>query len=299
MHQIKKVTILVWVIMVTAAVVPPASACTLWSANGRVVDHGGSIIVKNRDWAPDHRQELKYVVPEAGYTYIGIFAADGASPGLKAGLNEKGLVVVSASASSIPMRERRLMPGTHKLLHKLLTSCSSVDDALGDASLLLGPRFLMLADKSKVASVEIGPGGVLSIQVEEHGFLYHTNHYVDDAMDQYNRKVGESSKVRYERISELLSGTTQPYDLDTFISFSHDRRDGDDNSIFRVGSTVKKPRTLAVWAVSLPENRVPELYVEIINPGEPGQKFRFEPFPRNETLNKALDIPASSTMQTE
>lgn len=290
MYRILMKILLTWIIM-SISMITPAFACTLWAANGNPVGNGGSLIVKNRDWAPDHRQELKYVIPETGYKYIGIFATDGEYSGLKAGLNEEGLVIISASASSIPMRERRLMPGTHKLLNKLLTKCSSVDDVLEQTSLFLGPRFLMLADKNKVASVEIGPGGTLSIQVKENGTIYHTNHYVDDQMSLYNRNIGESSKMRYERIRELLDGSMRPYDLDTFISFSHDRIDGDDNSIFRVGSTNKKARTLAIWAVSLPQNQAPELYIEIFNPGEQEQKFRFTPFLSNRSLNTVLGIP--------
>lgn len=281
-HQIMKIIMALLFFMST---ISPAWACTLWSANGDAVDHSGSLIVKNRDWEPDHRQELKHMVPDTGYQYIGIFAIDGDYSGLKAGLNEKGLVVVSASASSIPMRERKLMPGTHQLLMKLLTSCSSVDEALGKTSLLVGPRFLMLADKHKVASVEIGPGGTVSIQAKENGSIYHTNHYVDDQMAVFNRKIGESSRVRYERIGELLDNTGRPYDLETFVAFSHDRIAGDDNSIFRTGSTAKKPRTLAVWAVSLPRNQPAELYVEIMNPGEAEQRFRLKPFASSSTDN--------------
>lgn len=232
MCQILQKILITWITVVIHTITP-ALACTLWAANGKPVENGRSLMVKNRDWAPDHRQELKYVKPADGYKYIGLFAADGEYSGLKAGLNEKGLVVISASASSIPLRERKTMPGTHSLLNKLLTKYSSVDEALNQASLFLGPRFLMIANKNKVASIEIGPGGVLAVQVQENSVIYHTNHYVGEQMSQYNQYIGKSSKLRYERIGELLSGSTLPYNLDTFITFSHDRNAGDDNSIFR------------------------------------------------------------------
>jgi uncharacterized protein YdbL (DUF1318 family) len=71
------------------------------------------------------------------------------------------------------------------------------------------------------------------VQVQANSVIYHTNHYVGEQMSQYNQYIGKSSKLRYERIGELLSGSTLPYNLDTFITFSHDKNAGDDNSIFR------------------------------------------------------------------
>lgn len=288
----RKLPIVLFVCLVLSfSTASQAIACTLWAATGDSVEDGGTLLVKNRDWAPNHRQELKYVKPKAGYSYIGLFAADGEYSGLKAGVNEKGLVVVSASASSISMRERKQMPGTHALLRKLLSNCGSVDDALKQSALFVGPRFLMLADKHKVASVEVGPAGSFAVQVKENGIIYHTNHYIDDQMAQYNRKIGESSKIRYRRIGELLERAASPFNLNTFVSFSHDRIDGDNNSIFRLGSTPQKARTLAVWAVSLTPSRAPELYVEMYNPGETGKTYHFIPFPPTDSLNKGLEIP--------
>jgi len=55
-------------------------------------------VVKNRDWWPDHRHEIKRVTPKPGFRYYGLFATGNDEPGLKAGVNEKGLVVVSATA---------------------------------------------------------------------------------------------------------------------------------------------------------------------------------------------------------
>ncbi|MPM99375.1 hypothetical protein SDC9_146566 [bioreactor metagenome] len=56
--------------------------------------------------------------------------------------------------------------------------------------------------------------------------------------------------------------------MDKFISFSNDRNNGPDNSIMRTGSTPKKSRTLSTWAVSIPKEGAPELYVKLLNPGE-------------------------------
>lgn len=244
-----------------------AEACTLWAANGDVVEGGGSLIVKNRDWAPDHTQTLKLVTPQNGYKYIGLYAIKGQHNGLKAGINERGLVAVSASAGSIPSKERREMPYTHALYEQLLRQCGTVEEAIEQSNLFLGPQFIMLADKNEVATIEIGPDGVYSISVKKNEAIYHTNHYINDSMSEFNRFIGPSSSTRYNRISELLNNTS-PYTLDKFISFSNDRNDGPDNSILRTGSTSKKQRTLATWAVSIPKDSAPELYVKLLNPGE-------------------------------
>lgn len=271
MYRFIKILLLA-VLLISGSNIQPAAACTLWAANGSTVESGGSLLVKNRDWAPDHRQEMQIIVPEQGYKYVGLFALDGEYSGLKAGINEKGLVIVSASASSIPMRERKVAPSTPRLLHKLLANNTTVDEVIQKTGLFKGPRFLMVADKNKVASIEIGPGGAVSIVVKENSSIYHTNHYVTNEMQQYNKTIGTSSLIRYERIGGLLSSVKQPYDLDTFLAFSHDKNDGDDNSIFRVGSTERKPKTLAIWAAAVPQNKPPELFIEIYNPYEPGFK---------------------------
>ena len=245
----------------------PAQACTLWAANGSFVDGGGSMIVKNRDWTPDQYQYIKTVYSNDGYSYLGLYV-QGSPAGLKAGINEQGLVVVSATAGSIPASERKTMPNKSGSLTKLLRECASVDEALSKTELFVGPKILMLADKNKIATLEIGPDGLFSAHSEENSVIYHTNHYVFEDMLSFNYKIGASSRKRYERIGELLGSQNKPYGFDTFVSLSNDQNDGPDNSIFRIGSTPEKTRTMAVWAVLIPFEGSPELYVRIINPGE-------------------------------
>ncbi|MBP2654640.1 MAG: peptidase acyl-coenzyme A:6-aminopenicillanic acid acyl-transferase [Firmicutes bacterium] len=242
-------------------------ACTLWAANGSLVNGGGSMIVKNRDWMPNQYELLKLVSPKTGYSYFGLYA-EGKYSGMKAGINKKGLVAVSATVGSIPAEERRAMPHTGGVLVKLLKECGSVDEALARTDLFLGPEILMLADKNKVATIEIGPEGNFHVESHENSVAYHTNHYVYEGMLDFNRTIGESSQKRYDRIGQLLSITKKPYDFDTLISFSNDRNAGPDNSIFRIGSTATKVRTMAVWAVKIPPKGSPEVYVRVLNPNE-------------------------------
>ena len=250
----------------------PVQACTLWASNGSVVNGGGSLLVKNRDWLPNQHQSIKLVSPKIGYRYFGLYA-EGKHAGMKAGINENGLVVVSASAGSIPSKEREAMPHTGGLLVKLLKECGSVDEAIARTDLFIGPEILMLADKNKVAAIEIGPEGKFFVEEKENAVIYHTNHYVYDEMVDLNRVIGESSQKRYDRIGQLVSTATTPYDFDNFISYSNDRNDGPDNSIFRTGSEPAKTRTMAVWAVKIPQEGSPEVSVRILNPNEDEKVF--------------------------
>ena len=126
----------------------------------------------------------------------------------------------------------------------------------------------MLADKKSVATIEIGPEGKFSIEQKENDYICHTNHYVAEDMLNFNKKIGQSSQKRYERICQLLDDASSPFSLDVFLNFSNDRNDGPDNSIFRLGSNPANTRTMAVWAVKIPLDSSPEVYVRILNPNE-------------------------------
>lgn len=256
-----------FLIVIILLISVPVEACTLWAANGSVVDNGGTLIVKNRDWEPNQHQVIKFVPVNDGYSYFGLYA-EGATAGMKAGINEKGLVVLSATAGSIPSKERKAMPNK-AAIRTLLKECGSVDEALMRTDLFVGPKILMFADSKKVATVEIGPEERFSVEVKGNGCIYHTNHYVLEDMLDLNKKIGVSSQKRYDRIGQLLTEGKSPYTFDEFLAFSSDQNDGPDNSIFRIGSTSAKTRTMAVWAVKIPKQGSPEVYVKMLNPNEP------------------------------
>ncbi len=245
-----------------------ASACTLWAAAGSSVAGGGTLLVKNRDWQ-DQAQIAETITPPVGYRYFGVFALNPPKKSAKtnrrlvAGINEAGLVAVSATAGSIP-RKLRLAGGFNvHLLEQLLTGSKSVDEALRATNLasamFTGPRFLLLADAHTVAWAEIGPGGKTVVHKKNDGVLAHTNHYLAPATRTFNTKIGESSKKRLERIRSLLREAQKPHTLEQFLTFAGDTRDGPDNSIFRAGSAPGKARTLAVFAVSIPPEGRPEI----------------------------------------
>ena len=255
-------------VLVMATGAPPAAACTLFAAAGPRVQGGGVLIAKTRDWRPIQTHTLRRVADSGAFPYVGLFAEGGDAPGLKAGVNSHGLVVVSATAP-VPRQERRAAPRTAGLLAKLLASSASVEEALQHRDWFLGPRFLLLADRHTVASVEIAPGGQLDIQTTSATVLSHTNHYVAPTLRQYNpARVSASSQARYQRTAQLQA-QPEPLGVDDFIRFSDDRVGGPDDAIWREGSSSTRTRTLVAWIVSLPPLGEPQLYVKVADPGAP------------------------------
>jgi hypothetical protein len=219
---------------------------------------------------PNHRQELQLVTTPGGFRAFGIFAVDGRQPGMKAGINEKGLVIVSGAASCIPMAERARAGGIKQLLIKILASCENVDAVLKKLEMFVGPGFFMVADPTQVALIEVGLNNQRTVQTIRQGVLFHTNHFLDGTLSANNKLQHPSSYFRLARIRYLLKSHPQPFKLTDFIAHSEDQNDGPDNSIWRTGGGRGKIRTLAAWVVALPPNEAPILYVKLAdNPNSP------------------------------
>ena len=237
----------------------PARACTLFGAAGSdYVDGGGTLLVKNRDWTP--QEQTVRLVTSGRYHFYGLYAGTAEKKTFKGGVNDQGLGVVLASASSIPRKVRAEMP-YHSGLRDILANCATVDEALQRTEFLTGPKFLMLADRQKLVYVEVAPDGKVNVQEVQQGTLAHTNHYLAPEFQSYNQLKGVSSHTRYDRIKSLLQAG-QPFTLDRFLEFSADRHDGPDNSIWRDGSTDKKEQTLGAIAIRIPETGQPEIYIK-------------------------------------
>jgi isopenicillin-N N-acyltransferase-like protein len=255
----------------------PAQACTLFAAIGNSVQGGGAIIAKNRDRGP-LASGLKVFVPQTGYRHLGLVSLNSPKDPAVAGINEKGLVVVDASPSSLPLQEEDY--SAIPLTQALLTRCASVDEVLAQKELWRAsyPVFEMVADRHRLALIEVGPGGQVAIQVSDQGGLAHTNHYLSSQLLWANQMPHYSSKVRLRRINRLLDRQRGPFDFADFLVFSQDRHAGPDNSINRLGSTPRKTRTLATFVVQLADD-APHVFVRIANPGEPDKivNFKLEP----------------------
>jgi len=252
---------------------PPAQACTLFVAVGRSVQGGGAIIAKNRDRAP-LASSLKVFAPPGGYRYLGLVSRDSPQAPAVAGINEKGLVVVDASPSTLAPREED--PCAVPLTQALLTRCASVAEVLAHQELLRAsyPVFEMVADQHKVAWIEVAPGGRVSVQARAQGTLCHTNHYLSAELSWANQVAAPSSLARFRRIRSLLDRQGKPFTFADFLAFSQDRSAGPDNSINRVGSTPSQTRTLATFVVHLAAGP-PHVFIRMSNPGEPDKIVNF------------------------
>ncbi len=243
----------------------PGQACTLWGAAGSASAEG-TLLVKNRDWRPDHVQSLRLVRPDDGLVYVGLYADTGGDVGLKGGVNQAGLSVVSASASSLPKAVRQENHEQYGVMAEILRRYRSLDEVDAHAPAIFAqakPMFLMLADATGLMRVEIGQDGRYGIVRQRNGTLTHTNHYLDTSLLNGGQRIGESSATRLQRINALLAGNAGPHTLDEFYGISQDRQDGPDDSLWRNG----KEYTLASWQIALPAEGAPRLVLVIANPG--------------------------------
>ncbi len=258
-------TLAAWFLL--SLTLPPARACTLFAALGSCVQGGGVIIAKNRDRCP-LASGLKVFFPPAGYRHLGLVSLDSPTAPAVAGINEKGLVVVDASPSSLAPQEEDY--AAIPLTQALLTRCASVAEVLAQKKLLRAsyPVFEMVADRHQIAVIEIAPGGQVSIQAIGQGILCHTNHYLSCQLLWANQMAHPSSAVRGRRISRLMDRQRGPFTFADFLAFSQDRHAGPDNSLNRLGSTPGKTRTVATFVVQL-SDEAPHVFVRMSNPGEP------------------------------
>ncbi len=247
----------------------PGEACTLWAATGDRTVNQATLIGKNRDWSPAQYQELQFMAPVGGFRFLVLHPRGAKQPHDIAGVNEKGLVMVTAAASCIPEKARPESYCLEGFLNTILTSCATVDEVIKKQGLLTSPAFYLVADRSKIAIIEVGLNEERAIQVTDNDVLSHTNHYLDKSLLENNKQFNLSSHLRLIRIQYLLKAQRRPFTLQDFITISQDRHDYPDNSIWREGISPKKVHTLSTWIVSLPDNDAPMLYVKMANPHEP------------------------------
>lgn len=252
-------------------------SCTLWSAIGSSAKDNITLIAKNRDWSPDHKQVLKKVLNKDGLNYFALIVEEGNDPGVKAGINQKNLVVISASAGSIPKNERDKIKNKKNLVRTLLTYYENVPAVINDKKIFetSKPMFYMIADKDYIAYIEVAIDSKYSVKIKNNGILFHTNHYLDEKLNYSNKKIGKSSLIRFNRISLLMNENKQ-FTFDDFLKISNDKNDGQDNSIWRTGSKPDKERTLASWIVSISKHDNIIVYIKIANPDEEIKEYEFK-----------------------
>jgi isopenicillin-N N-acyltransferase like protein len=258
--------------VLAAGLAAPAAlnACTLWGAAGADAG-GGTVIAKNRDWKPDHVQVLELRRSKTDYAYFGLYAVGNDAEGIKQGVNEKGLSVVTATAGSVPKATREALPGRGGLMTTLLRRYATCDQILADKQELLSgrkPSFLLISDRKQLLVLEVGLGGRYAIKVVDSGVAAHCNHFLEDSLADCNLRASESSTTRVARIAELLRAAPRPLDTAAFAAMSRDHAGGANNSLWRTGSG---GATLSSWIVENPPRGPSKLRVVIANPGRPEQ----------------------------
>jgi hypothetical protein len=263
----KKLAIIIVCLFALSFQAPYAFACSLWAATGGRLIDGGTLVGMTWDVPQETKGELKLVIPKKGFRYLGLFPLEAKiSAKIIAGINEHGLATVTATANTIALK--RKLTGSSDLIETILTSFSSVDAVFANKAHFArsSPLFLIVADQSKVALVQIGPGGHFAVETTANGLFYQTNHYTNQNLLNENERYIENSLLRLNRLQYLLVNYHDRFSVDDFNALAGDKNNGPDNSIWRIGSSPKKERTLASWVVFLPKNSSPELYFKLVNP---------------------------------
>lgn len=245
-----------------------ALACSLWAAAGDRLKDGGTLVGMTWDVPQGIKGELRLVIPKKGSRYLGLFPLQTKDRNnIVAGINELGLVIITASANSKSSRKRFI--GKNNLIETILTSFGTVAAIMANKNLFsrARPMFLLIADHSKIILAQIGSAGKHTVDVAGNALFYQTNHYTHQSLLDENELFVENSMLRLNRLQNLLANHQEPFVVDVFLSVADDRGNGPDNSIWRIGSTEKKERTLASWVAYLSKNSPPELYFKISNPG--------------------------------
>ena len=101
-------------------------------------------------------------------------------------------------------------------LKKLLGSCATVEEALASGTDLGGPKFLLLADASELAWVEVGDHDQVAVRRVSNGTLSHTNFYLSPEFQRLNLKKAVSARHRYRRIEGTAGKLAEPLYIGRF-----------------------------------------------------------------------------------
>ncbi len=161
-----------------------SEGCTTWAAVGSATADGEPLLVKNRDYRPEHLplQVLVTASPAVGYRYI--YGASAGSPGVfSSGMNEKGLAIADTYVCSTDIG-----PGLpdYSLMMHILEEHDTVRSALDYLGSVprMGRHNLILADAGgDVAVVELGYHHLAVIKAW-NGIVVNTNHFVSPSLKE-------------------------------------------------------------------------------------------------------------------
>jgi len=161
-----------------------SEGCTTWAAVGSATADGQPLLVKNRDYRPEHLPLQVFVTatPTVGYRYI--YGSSAGSPGVfNSGMNEKGLAIADTHVCSTDIG-----PGLpdYSLMMHILEEHDTVRSALDYLSSVprMGRNNLILADAGGgLAVVELGYHH-LSVIEAQYDILVNTNHFVSPSLKE-------------------------------------------------------------------------------------------------------------------
>jgi len=154
-----------------------SEGCSTWAASGLMTRDGSPILVKNRDYHPDHKplQCVARIQPTYGKSFMCLTSAG--SPGVfSSGMNVDGLAVVDTFISS-----KDIGPGIarYSLMMDILQNFSTVDEAIHHLNTI--PHFgdgsvTVLDANGDMAVFEIAHS-IQAVRRSERGFIASTNHF--------------------------------------------------------------------------------------------------------------------------
>jgi predicted choloylglycine hydrolase len=151
--------------------------CTTWAAAGEFTRDGTPLLVKNRDYRPDHHalQCLARIEPAHGTPYLCLTSAG--SPGVfSSGMNAAGLAVADTYVAS-----NDIGPGIarYSLMMHLLEQCNRVSEAVETLETVphFGDGTVILADAQGDMAVFELAHSVQAVRSLAEGFLVSTNHF--------------------------------------------------------------------------------------------------------------------------
>ena len=161
-----------------------SEGCTTWAAVGSATADGEPLLVKNRDYRPEHLplQVLVTASPAVGYRYI--YGSSAGSPGVfQSGMNERGLAIADTHVYSTDIG-----PGLpdYSLMMHILEEHDTVRSALDYTSSVprMGRNNLVLADAGgDVVIVELGYHNLAVVEAQ-NGLVVNTNHFVSPSLKE-------------------------------------------------------------------------------------------------------------------
>lgn len=257
-----------------------SEACTLWASLGSVNQSDQLLFVKNRDAPLQSLQELQLIDPPEGYRYLALMYKDQPNATafnfISAGINSYGLNVAD---NDIHVAQAFGDDVGSAIMRNILQHYRSVAEVLRDQQQLFShgaSQNLMIADTKQILMVEIAPAGHYALTaIDQPGYLTHTNHYLNAELIPYNDPVSLSTFMRYSRINELLSTSTQPFDVAGFKVFARDQSALKPDGSIDTNNSILRKVTQATWIVAIPKDGVPVLWLQQFNPNQAKRDLHF------------------------